>query len=27
MLGSALLAGAIVGWLIKQRRLGWIMND
>lgn len=27
MLGGALLAGAIVGWLIKQRRLGWIMQD
>jgi hypothetical protein len=27
MLAAALIAGAVVGWLIKQRRLGWIMTD
>lgn len=27
MLIGALTAGAIVGWLIKQRRLSWIMTD
>lgn len=27
MLAAALVAGALVGWLIKQRKLGWIMQD
>lgn len=27
MLAGALVAGAIVGWLIKQRRFSWIMKD
>jgi hypothetical protein len=27
MLAAGLVAGALVGWLIKQRRLGWIMKD
>lgn len=27
MLAAALVAGALVGWLIKQRRLGWMMTD
>lgn len=26
MLAAALVAGALVGWLIKQQRLGWIME-
>jgi hypothetical protein len=27
MLLAALGAGALVGWLIKRRRLHWIMKD
>jgi hypothetical protein len=27
MLAAALAAGWLVGWLIKQRKLGWIMTD